>query len=92
MNSMESDTNKKVAQLNESKPIAEKLAYSLGDEFHVEYENFRLELQNYLQYHLHSPIFKFDEVLDLEARVSKSAAKLHNILREKLISIRDTKA
>jgi len=84
------DDNSKASQLGDGTGIAAKLVYSLGDEFCAEYMSFRTEIKEFLSYHLQSPTLSVNTVRDLEARIAKSAGKLHIMMNEKLISIRDT--
>lgn len=67
--------------------IAEKLAYSLGDSFYSEYKNYISIVKDFFALML-SP-FNSDEEKNLTVKIASSAAKLHSMMNDKLISIRE---
>jgi hypothetical protein len=75
---------------SESVEIANKIAASFGEEFFAQYDEFSELCQAYAdQYFIDQRGIRADhsEVMD---RITKMAGKLHTMLREKLISIRDS--
>jgi hypothetical protein len=87
-----SATHTRATQLREVKPIAEKIARSLGNEFFAQYDKFDDEIGNYLNYLIHSRNFIPQEAVKLQTEAAKSAAPLHSMMNDKLVSIRDTSA
>jgi hypothetical protein len=84
------DENNRFAHLGEQNLIDEKIAYSLGDEFYAEYKEFISKFEENLRYAANSATFSLEDADELHSILLKSSAKLHNILRDKLLSVRDT--
>ena len=92
MKALFSDENSQFNKLSEIDMIGAKLAHTFGDEFILEYTNFT---ELWLEYstemaapaHLDSENIIVDD--KTWNKVTNSAAKLHTMLNEKLISIRD---
>jgi len=86
------DENSRLYKLGELGSVAEKLACSMGNEFYLEYSKFSDLLNKYWESLLNDPNYWKDKgkkgLADFSAIVS-GAAKLQNMLEEKLISIRD---
>lgn len=71
--------------------VADKLAYSLGDEVYSEYKNFINLYGGYLVEFLRPSTEKEGiSEMEFQANLIRIAGKLHLLLEEKLISIRDT--
>jgi hypothetical protein len=84
------DENGRVYLLAESSANSEKMAISFGDEFYKEFNKYSDATTAYMQFYVNSPTFTMEEVKRIDLDVLKSAAMLHNMLKEKLISIRDS--
>lgn len=80
------------SQLAEESMIADKLAYALGEDFHSAYDSFNNLSSEYMEMYTYynSESYSPEYVKELYERVTNSAAKLHNLMNEKLISLRDT--
>lgn len=89
LNALLSDDSKHSA-LADVDTVAETLAFSLGIEFYREYKNFDSEYTAFLNYATKSPTFSLDDEGGLRLAVIRRAAKLHIMLRDIPISIRNT--
>ena len=69
--------------------IADKLAYTLGEPFYSEYRNYIGLIKKSLDALL-SPPYKYEKERELDLKIVALAGKLHTMLQEKLISIRNT--
>jgi len=83
------DDDSRVNLLGEMFMIVEKLAISLGNDFYQEFKNYTDATFTQLKYYRDSPTYTLEELEKIDLRVNESAAKIHSILKEKLISIRD---
>ena len=90
LNKLAFDADYKMMQPSEVDSIVEKLLISLGDEFYKVYKDFETAFMENFNYAIYSPNFSTSDSEKLDMKVYKSGAKLHNMLREELISLRDT--
>jgi len=84
------DEKSRMHQQGESDMIAEKLAFTLGDEFHSDYRKFCDLCAEYWSRMLNSSYYSKEDQDIAFFNAAGSAAKLHNLMNEKLISLRDT--
>jgi hypothetical protein len=71
--------------------VVDKLAYSLGHEFYAEYKTYEdllLELADMFE-DFERKLFSAKRMEELSIQITHQTAKLHTMLREKLISIRE---
>jgi hypothetical protein len=76
--------------IKQKRDTINRLVYSFDDEISSEYEIFGLALVNFLNERLNYKDNKVVDAPDAWLAVRESAGNLQKILREKLISIRDT--
>jgi|ERR1700752_3925392 len=82
----------KYMKLGETDTIADKLSFTFGNEFYTEYQNFKGLTNSYKDLYMkdtNGP-FSTDMATEQLGGIVESAGKLHTILQEKLISLRDT--
>jgi len=84
--------NGEFVKLGELGRIVESLAYALGDEFYWEYDSFNKLVTQYMSMFIYSDIETFSQQREdrekFEDGIARKAAKLHNILNQKILSIR----
>ena len=88
--SMTLDSNGKFSRLGESELISEKLTHALGADFYSEYINFNDLCIEFWKMSASSP-YLHENVKKARVELSISAGKLHTMLNEKLISLRESK-
>lgn len=88
MQSMTLDSNSKHSRLGESELISEKLAHTLGADFYSEYIKFDDLCLEFWKMSASSP-YLHENVGKARIELSISAGKLHAMMNEKLISLRD---
>lgn len=86
--SMFLDENGKYSRSGESQLISDKLANTMGDAFYSEYRKFDDLCLEFWRMATYSP-FIDENFSNARLKLSVSAGKLHNMLNEKLISLRE---
>ena len=86
--SMYLDENGKLVQEGEREMIADKVASAIGEHFYSEFRKFNDLCLEFWRMSLNSP-FSHEKALKGRLELSAQAAKLHNMLNEKLISLRE---
>ena len=78
-------------RLGESVLIGDKLARTFGEDIYGEYELFSNLATEYVSIYLYEDVtLSGSKCSELKSRAVASAAELHNMLKDKLISIRDS--
>jgi hypothetical protein len=85
-------TDSKFMKLAETSTISAKIAYTFGDKFSSEYDNFQKLSYKYMDMYTYMELASYSEndASNLMQEITESSAKLHTMLKEKLISIRDS--
>lgn len=87
LRSMLTNEKSKFYKLAEVDTTTEMLVYTFGEEFYLEYQNIGMLLNEYMDFLLNSP--SFEDEIPIDLKLVSSTGKLHSMLREKLISLRD---
>ena len=86
-----SAVDSKFHKLGEMDAVSDKIAHSLGDEFYSKYDSFIIMAFGYTEIYtdFDRETWTKDECKVIRNSVIEDAGILHNMLNEKLISIRD---
>ena len=79
----------KLYKLTEADTIADKIAYSFGNEFNTEYKYFHERCLEFVQIVVNFPSDWRERATKTNGEAIKSSTNLHVMLREKLVSLRE---